>query len=52
MFPSSTKREIRQFDVVVVQRRRRNTCVQKNFCFVNLTLMIFGVLLAVGVVVA
>ena len=45
MFLSSTKREIKHFQVVVVQRRLRN--VQKSMmhvqrcCFVNLTLLLF-----------
>ena len=45
LFPSSTKREIRQFHVVVVQRRQRN--VQKSVmhvqscCFANLNLLLF-----------
>ena len=45
VFPSSTKREIRHFYVVVVQRRIRN--VQKSvmhvqsFCFANLKLLLF-----------
>ena len=45
VFPSSTKREIRQFHVVVVQRRQRN--VQKSVmhvqscCFANLNLLPF-----------
>ena len=45
MFTSSTKRENRQFLVVVVQRRQRN--VQKRVmhvqscCFANLTLLLF-----------
>ena len=45
LFPSSTKREIRQFHVVVVQRRQRN--VQKNVmhvqncCFACLNLLLF-----------
>ena len=45
MFPSSTKREIRHFHVVVVQRRQRN--VQKSVmhvqscCFANLNLLLF-----------
>ena len=45
LFPSSTKREIRQFHVVVVQRRERN--VQKsvmhvqNCCFACLNLLPF-----------
>ena len=43
MFPSSTKREIRHFHVVVVQQRQRN--VQKSVmhvqscCFANLNLL-------------
>ena len=46
LFPSSTKREIRQFHVVVVQRRQRN--VQKSVmhvqscCFACLNLLLFG----------
>ena len=45
VFPSSTKREIRHFHVVVVQRRQRN--VQKSVmhvqscCFANLTFCLF-----------
>ena len=45
MFTSSTKREIKQFHVVVVQRRQRNE--QKDVihvqrcCFANLTLLPF-----------
>ena len=45
LFPSSTKREIRYFHVVVVQRRQRN--VQKSVmhvqscCFANLNLLLF-----------
>ena len=56
VFPSSTKREIRQFHVVVVQRRQRN--VQKSVmhvqscCFANQTYCFFAVLVAVAVVVA
>ena len=52
----ATKREIRQFHVVVVQRRQRN--VSKNVmhvqscCFANLTYCFFAVLVAVAVVVA
>ena len=44
VFPSSTKREIRHFHVVVVQRRQRN--VQKSVmhvqscCFANLTYLV------------
>ena len=34
MFPSSTKREIRHFHVVVVKRRQRS--VQKSCCFANI----------------
>ena len=55
-FPSSTKREIRHFHVVVVRRRQRN--VQKSLmhvqscCFANLNLLFFAVLVAVAVVVA
>ena len=56
VFPSSTKREIRHFHVVVVQRRQRN--VQKKVmhvqscCFANQTCCFFAVLVAVAVVVA
>ena len=45
VFPSSTKREIRHYHVVVVQRRLRN--VQKSVmpvqscCFANLNLLLF-----------
>ena len=48
VFPSSTKREIRHFHVVVVQRRQRN--VQKSVmhvqscCFANLTYLVAVVL--------
>ena len=53
VFPSSTKREIRHFDVVVVQQRRRN--VQKSVmyvqscCFANKSYRLFAVLVAVAV---
>ena len=57
VFPSSTKREIRHFHVVVVvQRRLRN--VQKSVmhvqscCFANLNLLHFAVLVAITVVEA
>ena len=56
VFPSSTKREIRHFHVVVVQRRQRN--VQKSVmyvlscCFANESYRFFAVLVAVAVVVA
>ena len=57
VFPSSTKRAIRHFYVVVVQRRQRN--VQKSVmrvescCFANLNLYcVIGVLFDVAVVVA
>ena len=46
MFTSSTKREIRHFHVVVVQRRQRN--LQKSMirgqscCFTNLNLLLFS----------
>ena len=56
VFPSSTKREIRHFHVVVVQRRQRN--VQKSVmhvqscCFANPNLFHFAVLVAVTVVEA
>ena len=45
VFPSSTKREIRHYHVVVVQRRLKN--VQKSVmhvqscCFANLNLLLF-----------
>ena len=52
VFLSSTKREIRQFHVVVVLRRQRNVHVQ-SCCFANLNLLLFfAVLIAVAVVVA
>ena len=45
MFPSSTKREIRHFHVVVVRRRQRNlqkSVIQVQSCyFVNLNLLVF-----------
>ena len=56
MFTSSTKREIRYFHVVVVQRRQRK--VQKSVmhvqccCFVNLNMLFLAVLLDVAVIVA
>ena len=56
VFTSSIKREIRQFHVVVVQRRQGK--VQKSVmhvqscCFANLNLMFFIVLVAVVAVVA
>ena len=52
--PILDKFEIRQFHVVVVQRRLRNE--QKNVmhaqscCFANLNLLLFSVLVAVAVV--
>ena len=55
LVPSSTKREIRQFHVVVVQRRRKN--VQKSvmhvqsLCNTCLNLLLFAVVVAVVVVV-
>ena len=54
VFPSSTKREIRHFHVVVVQRRLRNVqkSVVKNCCFANLTYCLLVVPVAVAVVVA
>ena len=48
LFPSSTKREIRQFRVVVVQRRQRN--VQKNVMHVQ-SCCSFAVLFTAAVVV-
>ena len=57
MFPSSTKREIRHFHVVAVQRRLRN--VQKSVmhvqscCSANLNLLLFfAFVVAVAFVVA
>ena len=58
VWPSSTKREIMQFHVVVVQRRLRN--VQKSvmhvqsccFAYLNFLGFFFAVLVAVAVVVA
>ena len=45
MFPSSTKREIRHFHVVFVQRRLRNVQKSlmrvKSYCFANLNLLMF-----------
>ena len=45
MFPSSTKREIRHFHVVVVRRRQRNlqkSVIQvQSCCFANLNLLVF-----------
>ena len=45
MFPSSTKREIRHFHVVIVRRRQRNlqkSVIQVQSCyFVNLNLLVF-----------
>ena len=45
MFTSSTKREIRHFHVVVVQRRLRNVQNKvmhvQSYCFVNLNLLLF-----------
>ena len=45
MFPSSTKREIRDFHVVFVQRRLRNVQKSvmrvKSYCFANLNLLMF-----------
>ena len=56
VFPSSTKREIRHFHVVLVQRRLRNE--QKSVihfqscCFACLNLFFFSSLVAVAVAVA
>ena len=45
VFPSSTKREIRQFHVVVVQRRQRNARKSvmhvQSCCFAYLNLLVF-----------
>ena len=54
MFTSLTKREIRHFHVVVVQRRQRNVLKrvmqEQSCCFSNLNLLLFPVLVAVAVV--
>ena len=53
LFPSSTKREIRQFHVVVVQLPQRN--VQKSVIRAKLSFLLvcfFAVLVLVAVVVA
>ena len=56
MFPSSTKREIRHFHVVAVQRRLRN--VQKSVmhvqscCSASLNLLLFFFAIVVVVAVA
>ena len=53
LFPSSTKREIRQFHVVVVQLQQRN--VQKSVIRAKLSFLLvcfFAVLVVVAVVVA
>ena len=58
MFPSSTKREIRHFHVVVVQRRQKNVQKKKRVarqCKVVVLLISFcfvAVLVAVAIVVA
>ena len=56
VFSSSIKREIRNFHVVVVQRRQRNvqTSVMhvQSCCFADLNLCFFAVLVAVAVVIA
>ena len=53
MFTSLTKREIRHFYVVVVQRRQRNVLKrvmqEQSCCFSNLNLLLFPVLVAVAV---
>ena len=53
MFTSLTKREIRHFHVVVVQRRQRNVLKrviqEQSCCFSNLNLLLFPVLVAVAV---
>ena len=55
VFTSSTKREIRQFHVVVVQRRQgkvpKSVMHVQSCCFANLNLLFFIVLVAVVVVV-
>ena len=54
VFKSFTKREIRHFQVVVVQRRQRNVWTSvmhmQNCCFTYLNLLQFAVLVAVAVV--
>ena len=56
MFTSLTKREIRHFYVVVVQRRQRNVLKRvmqgQSCCFSNLNLLLFPVLVADAVAVA
>ena len=56
VFTSSTKREIRQFHVVVVQRRQgtvpKSVMHVQSCCFASLNLLFFIVLVAVVVVVA
>ena len=56
VFPSSTKRELRRFHVVVVRRRQRNvpkSVMHVQSCrFANQTCCFFAVLVAVAVVVA
>ena len=53
MFKSLTKREIRHFYVVVVQRRQRNVLKrvmqEQSCCLSNLNLLLFHVLVAVAV---
>ena len=44
VFPSSTKREIRHFHVVVVQRRQKNlqkSVMHVQSCFANIILLLF-----------
>ena len=56
VFPSSTKRELRRFHVVVLRRRQRNvpkSVMHVQSCrFANQTCCFFAVLVAVAVVVA
>ena len=56
VFPSSTKRELKRFHVVVVRRRQRNvpkSVMRVESCsFANQTYFFFAVLVAVAVVVA
>ena len=56
VFPSSTKRELRRFHVVVLRRRQGNVPKSvmhvQSCCFANQTCCFFAVLFAVAVVVA
>ena len=56
VFPTLTKREIKHFHVVVVQRRQRNEQQSvmhvQSCCFANQNLLLFAVFVAVAVAVA